>query len=1153
MNDREMNRAPNQKTIPALRRVAMTLVGLSGVGLARDSIFRQLSVNMNTMNMKHASTLAILSVVLFLPATLCAAPIAWGPAVDTTDKSQLIEGVVTYAFSGGTGATITGAGASGTATIIFPGGNYTNLDFSPPPGNRTTEDISEGTSSTGDTGFDTVLKSLTDARVGIVGGTQTIHGLSHGATYQIQVFFNDQRAASSGRVMTFGDGEPAPNEVDVAAAGSGWGQHAAGSFTAAGTNQLLTHTANGFGNVHINAILVTGGTPPLPAVPDGLAASPGNNRIILNWNGDVLPGFREFRIHRSGTTGGTYTQIGTSTNPTYIDNTVTNGSTWYYVVTAVNNIGQESGPSLEVAGTPESAPEPPNFLFIITDDQDTYSVGAYRRTEPCEVDVNGAPYLIDTPHIDRLAAEGMLFHQARIMGANMGAVCTPSRTSIMTGKGTWQRTAEVTAAVTFPGIFNRGVRDGLPNLPYATYRTCKEGNSYPTANAEFTTVLDATKRGNTDGNGSEWHGNNAVNFIADWAANHRSSGKPFFIYLGFSHPHDTRNARTTPDLTGRYGCLNTNPAALTMVNPAAPPAPANLLTCTPATYPAHPFDHGHLDARDENSVSGILQYRTEAVVRNEIGRNFACVDWIDQQIGRVLDRLEDPDGDGNTSDSVINNTYIVFTSDHGIAIGRHGLQGKQNLYEHTWRVPYIVRGPGIAPGSETDALVYLHDTFPTFCDLAGLDLPATIKENDGQSFRPVLEGKSTNHRSVLYGLYAGGSTPGIRAVTDGRFKMIKYDVGTNTTQVTQLFDLQTNPFELLPQHGVKNLADRPAYARIRFRLEEALMQQRIENADPYPYLHDRSLWRFETNLTDRLPFGNNGTAMSANAGPLPTFIADTPASIDFVTGEANATSLDFKADNQNYVVVPDAATFDYGNSPFTIEAWVKFRAMPAGDNLASCYPVVQKKVIGNADEAMDYMFLASAGNYGGATDYDKLALHLGGGIVFSSLAVPDNGWHYISVAFDPVNAVVRFSLDDQADTVSTTLSGTANNGPLVIGAHANSSGTFDMFFDGAIDELTITDGFLAREEQQPLLAVTTPGPFQIVDVVFTNHPYVDVTFESDETLLYHIQRTSSLHVPDWTNIRTYVPGTTNTTETLTRDVPDGEGSSCFYFRVLTAD
>jgi choline-sulfatase len=804
--------------------------------------------------------------------------------------------------------------------------------------------------------------------------------------------------------------------------------------------------------------------------------------------------------------------------------------------------------------TPANVCAKPNFLFIITDDQDTYSIGAYRNSEPAELDASGNPYLVDTPNMDRLAAEGMLFHQARLMGANSGAVCTPSRTTIMTGKNTWQRTDGVTAAVTFPGIFNRGVRSGTNDVPYATYRTCKSGNSYPTANGEFAIVNDATKRGNTDGNGSEWHADHFIDYIDDWQANHRPVNKPFFIYLGFSHPHDTRNARETPNLTGRYNCINTTNTAGIVLNTNAPPLPANHLSCTPDTYPAHPFDHGHLDVRDENKVGGIEKFRTEAVVRNEIGRNFACVDWIDRQIGRVLAKLEDPDGNGNPSDSVLDNTYIVFTSDHGIAIGRHGLQGKQNLYEHTWRVPYIVRGPGIAAGSETDALVYLHDTFPTFCDLAELDLPSTIDSNDGQSFKDVLLGTTSTHRDILYGLYAGGDKPGIRAVTDGRFKLIKYDVGDNATQVTQLFDLQENPFELLPEHGVPNLATRSAYAKVRQRLEQALMRKRIEFADPYAFLGDRSLLRFENNTADRFPFSNDGVAFSGNGGDLPVFSGDIPHATDFVIGEPNSRSLDFEKDNLNYVRVEHADQLSFGAAPFTLEAWVKFEAMPTGNNLASSMPVVMKKVIGEGDANLDYMFLAAAGNYGTATTYGNLALHLGSEKVISTLAIADTNWHCISVALDPVADKVRFTLDAQTDSQSTTATGTTNSGPLIIGAHFNSSGNLDRAFDGLIDELSITDGFLAPAELQPLMALTPPESFKITGLKSDpGESSINLIFNSAETHLYSAEKTTNLLSNDWIDIRTYIPGAIGTNETTLQALPRNPDAGKEFFRIYITE
>jgi energy-coupling factor transporter ATP-binding protein EcfA2 len=142
------------------------------------------------------------------------------------------------------------------------------------------------------------------------------------------------------------------------------------------------------------------------------------------------------------------------------------------------------------------------------------------------------------------------------------------------------------------------------------------------------------------------------------------------------------------------------------------------------------------DLRDEVAVSGVWKNRDALTIRNEVGREYACVENIDIQIGRVLARLE--------AMGEVENTYIFYTSDHGIAIGRHGLVGKQNLYEHTWRVPMIVKGPGIAAGSRVEGNIYLLDVLATLCDLAGVQPP---ESNEGSSFKPVLEGKTKTIRA----------------------------------------------------------------------------------------------------------------------------------------------------------------------------------------------------------------------------------------------------------------------------------------------------------------------------------------------------------------------------------------------------------------------
>ena len=1062
-----------------------------------------------------------------------AATITWSPVQTTQTKADLIEGSVVSALNlGPNTVTVSNSGSSGSLNYTFNAADFTSFPFvgtgadaGESPNASTSGSIYNGTmETTGDADFDQVIGSFSWAASGIVTGDLTLEGLTTNQSYLVQLFFNDQRTTSANRVMTFGDGNG--NTVDIGASATpgaqldDYGQFAIGAFTADSTNQTISVAANGFGNVHFNALLLVSTNVAPPLAPTNLVVTPGAGNLELEWTRALFQGFRHFNILRSETMGTNYTTIASTSATTYFDTAVNTNTTYYYVVTAENLANETSSPSNEAFGTPAPAINRPNFVFIITDDQDTYSVGAYRRSEPAEPNSNGSAYTIDTPHIDRLAAEGMLFHQARIMGSDSGAVCTPSRTSIMTGKNTWERTTDVTAATTFPGVFNSN--------NYATYRTCKNGNSYATANNEFTVANDATKRGNTNNNGSEWHGDRAVDHIIDWDSNGRQ--KPFMIYYGFSHPHDTRNAR--PELLNRYGCVNTTDPSTVVLNPNAPPLPVNALTGGPADYPTHPFDNGHLNVRDEINVSGFQNYRTEAVIRNEIGRNFACVDWIDQQVGRVLARLEDPNGDGDTADSVMDNTYIVFTSDHGIAIGRHGLQGKQNLYEHTWRVPYIVRGPGIAAGSTSDALIHLHDTFPTFADLANIDLPPTIDDNDGKSFRAVLEGSQEAHRDYVYGIYAGGNKPGMRAITDGRWKLIKYDVAANATQVTQLFDLQQNPFELLPEHGVPDLADHPAYSLIRQELEEQLMRARKNFADPYAFLGDRLLLRFEegtngvaaSTLFDALPWQDDGVAMTGNGG-LPVHTNGVFSPTDCVVGHTNTLSLDFEADTQSYVQVPDSRELDFANQPFTIETWVKFESMPTGTNTLSSRPVVMKKVIGAGDDALNYMFLAAAGSYGG--NGTTLALLLGSDVIVSTLAVPDTEWHHISVAFDPVSDAVRFTMDDQVDMQSSTVTPTANGGPLVVGAHFNSAGVIDRAFDGLMDELSITSGFLSLSEIQPLKAAKEP----LTSPIIAPFKADQLRFSSKETQLYDLQTTDQLVPAQWTTIESFIGGNAGTNST----------------------
>ena len=243
----------------------------------------------------------------------------------------------------------------------------------------------------------------------------------------------------------------------------------------------------------------------------------------------------------------------------------------------------------------------------------------------------------------------------------------------------------------------------------------------------------------------------AIEFIGGQAAK-----GPFLCYVPLTLPHDPRVA--PPAYHERY-------------KPESIPLPANYL-------PQHPFNNGDLTVRDEQLAPWP---RTPEVVRKHLADYYAAIEFVDTQVGRILDALRES---GQYDD-----TLIVFASDHGLAIGSHGLFGKQSLYDHSMHSPLIMAGPGIPKDKRSDALCYLFDIFPTLGDLAGVPAP---EGNEGLSLAPVLDG-----RKSIYTTYAKVQ----RAVRDDRWKLIVYP----NLHKSQLFDLKADPAE------TRDLAGDPSY------------------------------------------------------------------------------------------------------------------------------------------------------------------------------------------------------------------------------------------------------------------------------------------------------------------------------------------------------
>jgi arylsulfatase A-like enzyme len=398
----------------------------------------------------------------------------------------------------------------------------------------------------------------------------------------------------------------------------------------------------------------------------------------------------------------------------------------------------------------QAASPRPNILFLLADDQRADTVAAH-----------GNPH-IKTPNLDHLVASGFSFRGNYVFGGNSGAVCVPSRAMLMSGK-TWFRVDTASLKDT------RLLPEHLGEHGYVTFGTGKWHNGQPSWLRAFQQGKTVMFGGMSDHgqvpvrdlgvNGkltaerigekfsSELFADSAIEFLQ------RHDGKkPFFAYVAFTAPHDPR----MPPSPYRE-----------MYYRNRPPLPSNFLSQLP-------FDNGMMQGgRDENLGAWP---RTEAMIRDQLAEYYGLITHLDEQIGRILEVLKQT--------GYADNTLIIYAADNGLALGSHGLLGKQSVFEHSMHVPLIFAGPGIPRGKSTRAFTYLLDIFPTLCDVLGLQRPPGL---EGESLRPLWEGKQDRVRnSVLL--------PFIqiqRAVRDERWKLIAYPkIGH-----LQLFDLQTDPDE----------------------------------------------------------------------------------------------------------------------------------------------------------------------------------------------------------------------------------------------------------------------------------------------------------------------------------------------------------------------
>lgn len=452
----------------------------------------------------------------------------------------------------------------------------------------------------------------------------------------------------------------------------------------------------------------------------------------------------------------------------------------------------KSAAALSSTAVPANQLVRPNFLFLIADDLTFRAVHALGNNE------------VQTPAIDRLIQQGCTFTHCFHQGSWSPAVCVPSRTMLNSGVTTFRAQSEFEHTPLWGGTFSNAGYDTFITGKWhlsdaALQRSFKERG--PVSPGMFESGPDAYHRpspGNTwtpwdTSRKGQWLPTNRWHALktnpddrdeirhsaAIWAESASQQirlaaerNHPFFLYVGFNSPHDPRQAPR--EFVERY--------------------PPKRITLPPNYTPEHPFNQGDHQVRDELLAPFP---RTPEAVRLHRSEYYAHITYMDAQIARILETLNQS---GQAS-----NTYAIFTSDHGLAVGEHGLLGKQNLYDHSVRMPYIITGPGIPRGKRIDALVYQHSTFATTCELAGIPIPKSV---EFPSLLSLIKGESSTQNDAVFCWYRKFQ----RSVRTQEYKLIVYP----EVRMTQLFNLTADPWETV------NLAAKPEFSATKTHLLDRL-------------------------------------------------------------------------------------------------------------------------------------------------------------------------------------------------------------------------------------------------------------------------------------------------------------------------------------------
>lgn len=452
-----------------------------------------------------------------------------------------------------------------------------------------------------------------------------------------------------------------------------------------------------------------------------------------------------------------------------------------------------------------TAADKPNILFLFADDQAFHTIRALGNDE------------IHTPHLDRLVQQGTTFTHAYNQGGWNGAVCVASRAMLNTGRYLWHAHqedrklkqewvpqqklwAQLLAAGGYQTFFSgkwhvsadaskvfevaRHIRGGMPNQTDAGYNRPKSRDD------KEWQPWDPKFEGFWKG-GRHWSEVLADDGI-DYLTMAKQDARPFFMYLAFNAPHDPR--QSPRQFVEMY--------------------PAEKIRVPASFVPEHPFDIGSNRIRDEQLAPFPRTPYSVQVNRQEY---YAIITHMDQQIGRILEVLQQT--------GQADNTWIFFTADHGLSCGHHGLLGKQNMYDHSMRVPFVAVGPGVEADKRIGRRIYLQDIMPTTLELAGVERPDHV---EFQSLLPLLQTGTEEVSGTVYGAYVNSQ----RMLTDGHEKLILYP----DTGVSLLFDLTQDPEEIQDLSALDDGLSRKRRLFAKLLQQQQVTGDTLKLSDAFPEL-----------------------------------------------------------------------------------------------------------------------------------------------------------------------------------------------------------------------------------------------------------------------------------------------------------------------------